>query len=49
MESPDLTRKQRSSEILDEGKFDMVFWIYHMASPDGIDLARQMRNSRFIV
>jgi DNA-binding response OmpR family regulator len=47
MEALTLTRSSEAPEILDEGKFDMVFLDLHMASPDGIDLARQMRNSRF--
>jgi DNA-binding response OmpR family regulator len=38
----------RSSEApgLFEGKFDLVFLDFHMAAPDGIELARQLRNSR---
>src|SRR6266478_6501939 len=47
MEALTLTRSSEAPEILEEGKFDMVFLDLHMASPDGIDLARQMRNSRF--
>jgi two-component system, chemotaxis family, chemotaxis protein CheY len=47
MEALTVTRSSEAPEILDEGKFDMVFLDLHMASPDGIDLARQMRNSRF--
>ena len=47
MEALTLTRSSEAPEILDEGKFDMAFLDLHMASPDGIDLARQMRNSRF--
>src|SRR5260370_25958660 len=47
MEALTLTRRSEAPEFLEEGKFDMVFLDLHMASPDGIDLARQMRNSRF--
>lgn len=47
MEALTLTRSSEAPEILDEGKFDMVFLDLHMPAPDGIDLARQMRNSRF--
>jgi DNA-binding response OmpR family regulator len=47
MEALTLTRSTEASEILDEGKFDVVFLDLHMASPDGIELARQMRSSRF--
>lgn len=46
MEALTLTRSSEAPGILDEGKFDIVFLDLHMASPDGIDLARQMRNSR---
>lgn len=46
MEALTLTRSSEAPGILDEGKFDMVFLDLHMASPDGIDLARRMRNSR---
>jgi len=48
MEALTLTRSTEAPEIIDEGKFDMVFLDLHMASPDGIELARQMRSSRFI-
>src|SRR5260370_35175641 len=47
MEALTLTRSSEAPEILEEGKFDMGFLDLHMASPDGIDLARQMRDSRF--
>ena len=47
MEALTLTRSSEAPEILDEGKFDMVFLDLHMPAPDGIDLARHMRNSRF--
>src|SRR5260370_30516309 len=41
------TRSTEAPDILEEGKFDVVFLDLHMASPDGIELARQMRTSRF--
>jgi DNA-binding response OmpR family regulator len=47
MEALTLTRSTEAPELLDEGKFDVVFLDLHMASPDGIELARQMRSSRF--
>jgi DNA-binding response OmpR family regulator len=45
MEALTLTRSTEAPTILDEGKFDMVLLDLHLASPDGIDLARQMRLS----
>jgi CheY-like chemotaxis protein len=47
MEALTLTRSTEATEILEEGKFDVVFLDLHMPSPDGIELARQMRSSRF--
>jgi DNA-binding response OmpR family regulator len=47
MEALTLTRSTEAPEIIDEGKFDMVFLDLHMPSPDGIELARQMRSSPF--
>jgi two-component system chemotaxis response regulator CheY len=47
MEALTLTRSTEAPDILEEGKFDMVFLDLHMPSPDGIELARQMRSSRF--
>jgi CheY-like chemotaxis protein len=47
MEALTLTRSTEAPEILEEGKFDVVFLDLHMPSPDGIELARQMRSSRF--
>ncbi len=47
MDALTLTRSTEAPEILDEGKFDVVFLDLHMPSPDGIELARQMRSSRF--
>jgi PleD family two-component response regulator len=31
--------------VLEEGKFDVVLLDLHMPSPDGIELARQMRRT----
>jgi DNA-binding response OmpR family regulator len=47
MEALTLKRSTEAPEILDEGTFDVVFLDLHMPSPDGIELARQMRSSRF--
>jgi two-component system chemotaxis response regulator CheY len=47
MEALTVTRSTEASDILEEGKFDVVFLDLHMASPDGIELARQIRTSRF--
>lgn len=47
MEALTLTRSAEAPDLLDEGKFDVVFLDLHMASPDGIELARLMRSSRF--
>jgi DNA-binding response OmpR family regulator len=46
MEALTLTRSTEAPDILEEGKFDVVFLDLHMPYPDGIELARQMRNSR---
>ncbi len=40
------TRSTEAPNILDEGKFDVVFLDLHRPSPGGIELARQMRGSR---
>jgi DNA-binding response OmpR family regulator len=42
-----LTRSVEAPGLLAEGMFDMVFLDLHMAAPDGIELARQMRMSRW--
>jgi two-component system, chemotaxis family, chemotaxis protein CheY len=47
MEALTLTKSSEAPGILEEGIFDVVFLDLHMASPDGIELARQMRSSRF--
>jgi DNA-binding response OmpR family regulator len=47
MEALTLTRSAEAPGLLAEGKFDMVFLDLHMPAPDGIELARQMRLSRW--
>jgi DNA-binding response OmpR family regulator len=47
IESLAVTKSSEASGLLNEGRFDMVFLDFHMAAPDGIDLARQMRQSRW--
>ncbi|HEY6267101.1 MAG TPA: response regulator [Candidatus Acidoferrum sp.] len=46
-EAMTLTRSTEAPEMLEEGMFDVVFLDLHMPSPDGIDLACQLRSSRF--
>ena len=45
IEAQTLTRSTEAPGLLGEGKFDMVFLDLHMAAPDGLELARQMRRS----
>jgi len=45
MESMALTSSSRAIEVLDQEKFEIVFFDLHMAYPDGIDLARHLRRS----
>lgn len=45
IESLVLTRSSEAPGLLQEGKFAAVFFDFHMASPDGAELARQMRDS----
>jgi DNA-binding response OmpR family regulator len=47
MEFLTLTKSLEAPGILNEGKFSLVFLDQHMASPDGLDLTRQMRDSTF--
>lgn len=47
MEALSVTRSTEAPGLLDEGKFDVVFLDLHMDSPDGIELTRHMRSSRF--
>jgi DNA-binding response OmpR family regulator len=45
MEALTLTRSTEAAGLLCEGRFDMVFLDLHMAAPDGLEIARQMRRS----
>jgi CheY-like chemotaxis protein len=45
IESVTVTKSEEAPEILRHGKFAVAFLDYHMASPDGTALARQMRAS----
>jgi DNA-binding response OmpR family regulator len=45
MESLALTRSSQALDLLDQEKFDMVFFDLHMAAPDGMELARHLRRS----
>lgn len=47
MEALTVTRSTEAPGILEGAKFDVVFLDLHMAFPDGIELARQMRSSRY--
>jgi DNA-binding response OmpR family regulator len=47
IESLILTRSTEAPALLREGKFAAVFFDFRMASPDGAELARQMRDSDF--
>jgi DNA-binding response OmpR family regulator len=42
-----LTKSGQASSFLEEGIFDMLFFDLHMSSPDGIELARETRKSKF--
>ena len=45
IEALTLTRSAEAPGLLEEGKFDVVFLDLHMPSPDGIELALQMRRT----
>src|SRR6266478_7320858 len=47
LETLTVTRSTEAPGLIEGGKFDVVFLDLHMASPDGIELARQMRVSRW--
>lgn len=47
IEALTLTRSAEAPGLLEEGKFDVVFLDLHMPSPDGIELARQMRRTEW--
>ncbi len=45
MEPRSLTNSSRALDLLNQEKFEMVFFDLHMASPDGMELARHLRRS----
>jgi len=47
IEALTLTNSTGAPGLFNEGKFDVVFLDLHMAAPDGIELARQVRVSRW--
>ena len=47
MEALKVTRSAEAPSLLNEGKFDVVLLDMHMEAPDGIELARQVRGSRW--
>ena len=47
MEALTLIKSSEAPALLNQGKFDVVFLNLHIAAPDGIKLARQMRVSRW--
>ena len=47
IEALTLTNSTDAPGLFNEGKFDVVFLDLHMAAPDGIELARQVRVSRW--
>lgn len=40
------TDSRQAASALNQGKFDLAFLDFHMPSPDGLELAREMRRSR---
>jgi DNA-binding response OmpR family regulator len=42
-----LTRSDQAISYLGEGRFDLIFLDLNMGAPDGIELARQIRNSKY--
>jgi CheY-like chemotaxis protein len=47
MEAVTVAKGEDASGLLGEARFDVAFLDLHMAAPGGIDLARQMRSSRW--
>jgi len=41
-----LNSSAKAPALLGRGRFDLVFLDFHMTSPDGVELARQVRQSR---
>ncbi|HWZ97463.1 MAG TPA: response regulator [Candidatus Dormibacteraeota bacterium] len=46
MEALALTNSSQAADFLAGGKFDLVILDFHMAAPDGVELARQVRRTR---
>lgn len=46
MEALALTSSAQAPHALEQGKYDLAFFDFHMASPDGLELARELRRSR---
>ena len=42
-----ITDSALATSAMNQGKFDLAFLDFHMPSPDGLELAREMRRSRF--
>jgi DNA-binding response OmpR family regulator len=47
LEALTMTSSSKATGLLNAGKFDMVFLDLHMAAPDGLQLARETRQSRW--
>ena len=47
METLKITKSADAPSFFEKGKFDVVLLDMHMAAPDGIELARQVRSSRW--
>src|SRR5690348_14732282 len=47
MEPRSLTTSSQAIDLLDQEKFEMAFFDLHMASPDGMELSRHVRRSRW--
>lgn len=47
MEALKVTKSAEALSLLNQGKFDVVLLDMHMEAPDGIELARQVRGSRW--
>jgi len=47
IESVAVSRSAEASDLLNRGKFAVVFVDSHMAFPDGLELTRQMREGRY--
>ena len=47
LEALKITKSADAAGILEQGRFDVVLLDMHMAAPDGIELARKVRDSRW--